>query len=93
MGQIAVRVNRDIGATPIEVLPDNPKRYYAIFANPSDTRAWLDLGIVAVAQQCIPLNANGGSYEINLSNPFNGPCSVVSDGVGKRLTVLEFSHA
>jgi len=89
----AVYVNRDMGAAAIEVLPDAPGRYYALFANPSDTRCWLALGVVAVVDQCIPLNANGGSYEINLTNPFHGPCSIISDGVAKRATVMELSYA
>jgi len=58
--------------TAQKLLGTNPTRTYALFVNDSVETVYLGLGKDAVANRGIRLNANGGSYEINLTNPFVG---------------------
>lgn len=86
----AVHLIKDLAATQVEILPANPQRRYALLANPSDTNAHIALGVQAVVNECIPINKSGGSYEINATNLFTGPIYAVSEGVTKRLTIVEW---
>lgn len=88
---IPLNLGLDLTATSQMVLSDNLRRYYALLVNDSDTVCYLMLGSEAVANRGIRLNAAGGSYEINLQNPWTGEIHAVSGGVNKRLTVLELS--
>ena len=76
-----------VGSAP--VLPSNPKRRYAIFINNSGNLMYLHKNEVGVVNAGIRLNANGGSYEINFTNPYFGPISVASGNAGDLLLVTE----
>lgn len=86
----AVHLRKDLSTTQEEILPANPSRRYALIANPSDTQAWLSLGVPAIPEECIPLNSGGGNYEINATNLFRGKIYAVSAGASKRLTLVEW---
>ena len=88
---IPVNLGLDLTTTSQMVLAVNPRRYYALLVNDSDTVCYLNFGSVAVANRGIRLNASGGSYEINNDNPWPGEIHAVSAGTTKRLTVLELS--
>lgn len=89
----AVHLSKDLIATQEEVVPNNPERRYCLLVNDSDATAYISLGSPAVANQGIRVNANGGSYEINLTNPFSGPIYAISTGVTKRMMITEMSNA
>ena len=93
IGERAVHRNIFLTATQEQISPVNPARRYLLIVNDSDTVAYLALGIPAVANQGIRLNASGGSYEINFTNPFTGAIHAISLGATKKLMVTEISYA
>jgi len=78
-----------VGATDTQVLVANSARKFAVFVNDSDTVIYLDLSATAVINEGIRLNANGGSYEINLLNLYTGEVSAISSVATKNLCVTE----
>lgn len=83
----------NVAATSTRVLNANVARGYAVFVNDSDTTIYLALGANAVANQGIRLNANGGSYEINLLNLYDGVIYAIHGSTGNKvLTVLELEE-
>ncbi len=70
-------------------LAANVDRTYALFVNDSDTNIYLRLGEAAVANEGIRLNANGGSYEINLQNLYRGAVYAIASSADKNLMVTE----
>lgn len=54
------------------VLGKNPKRVYALLVNDGTDIIYLAMGISAVSGRGIRVNPSGGSYEINLTNPWQG---------------------
>lgn len=91
-GEQVKKLKFDLTATSQEILPENPRRYYVLLVNGSDAIAYFSFDTPAVATEDAQLNASGGSYEINLTNPFHGRIYAVSAGVTKRLTVTEISY-
>lgn len=82
-----------VGNTSTVVLETNPKRVGATFVNDSDETIYLQKVVPAVASKGIRLNASGGTYEINLSNPFTGRIEAICASGGKNLCVVEDSNA
>lgn len=89
----AVHLTKALTTTQERILGDNGKRRMALFVNDSDSVAYLGLGIPAEANKGIRVNASGGSYEINLTNPFFGEVYAVSTGVTKVMLITEVSNA
>lgn len=82
------------GVTPtiigsVLVLEPNPKRRYAIFCNDSINIMYLFKGAPGAVNTGIRVNANGGSYEINLTNPYFGAISVACGVAAQNLTWIE----
>ncbi len=87
-----ISMDTPVGASGL-VIDSNILRKYLILVNDSDTNMYLNLGTEAAeTNKGIRLNANGGSYEINLTNPFTGPVHVYCSAA-KRLTGVELSYA
>lgn len=80
-----------IANSSTRVMDENPTRVYASFVNDSDEEIYLALGSDATGSKGIRLNANGGSYEINLQNPFYGHIEAICASGGKNLCVVELS--
>lgn len=79
----------DLSTTSQQILTSNPHRIQVTLTNTSDTHdVYLSLGAIAAQSQGITLKAGGGSYEINLSNPYKGPIAAIADGPA-RLTGVE----
>lgn len=78
------------GATT-PILPQNPGRLYALFVNDSDQVIYLKLGVDAVLNEGIRLNADGGSYEMSkgLRNLYKGEINGICASGGKNLLVTE----
>lgn len=63
------------------LLPVTPERKQLTLINNSSNRIiYLNYGATASLDSGIALYPNGGSYEINLSNPYKGLISGISDG-------------
>lgn len=78
-------------ATQQRVLEANPARTYCLLVNDSDAVCYIALGISAVANRGIRINASGGNYEINLTNLWKGSINAVSTGAAKVLLITEVS--
>ena len=77
-------------ATEQIVSDENLLRQYCLMVNDGDADIYLGLDMPAAANKGIRLNANGGSYEINLINPFKGRIYAVGDATGPMLMVTEW---
>ena len=91
MAQTPLHLDLDLTATQRKILEANPQRYYCLLVNSSDTDCRISLGSPAAANKGILLTANGGWFEINLSNPYTGRIYAVSGGATKRLNITEIS--
>ncbi len=80
---------KEVGTTSTTVLAANKNREYAILINDSDTTIYLALGTDAELNKGIRLNANGGSFEINKTNPYKGEINAICSVSGKKLLVTE----
>ena len=77
-----------IGTSSVDALDASSGRVYAVLVNDSANPIYLSLnGAAAVVGQGIRLNANGGSYEINLSNQYIGQINAISGSSNSNLTV------
>ena len=73
-----------------EVLASNANRLYALLVNDSDTTIYIKLGVAAVANQGIRLNANGGNYEMSamLGNLYTGAINGIHGGTGNKALLM-----
>lgn len=79
-----------IGVAPVQLLPVNANRLQATFVNNHATnRVFLNYGSTAVAGQGITLMPNGGSYEINATNPYKGVISAVASAASTTISFME----
>lgn len=91
MPEIPFHRDVDITTTQSEIIGDNPQRYYCLIVNSSDTDCYISLGQPAESAKGILLKANGGAFEINLTNPFHGRIYAISGAATKRLNLTEIS--
>lgn len=76
------------------VIPWNPNRQYLAIVNDSDTVIYVSLGIPAIANKGIRLNAQGGNFELDnkLQKMFKGDIYIIHGGAGnKAFTAQEIS--
>uniref|UniRef100_A0A6M3XW87 Uncharacterized protein n=1 Tax=viral metagenome TaxID=1070528 RepID=A0A6M3XW87_9ZZZZ len=78
-----------VGVASTAVLAANANRVFAEFVNDSDNVIYLALGAAAVMNRGIRLNANGGSFEIGLTNLYTGAVKAISGVAAQNLTVSE----
>lgn len=78
-----------VGTSSTKVLGANGKRTQATFVNDSDTIIYLVKGKPASLNVGIRLNANGGSYEITMLNPWKGEIYAISSAATKNLCWTE----
>ena len=71
------------------VLVSNAKRKFFTVINDSDTVIYLALGKVAVVNEGIRLNANGGNASSEGLSVYTGDVSAISSVTSKVLTVVE----
>lgn len=76
-----------VGTTSTAVIPASSGRVYGAFVDDGSSPIYLTLGPTAVDGQGIRLNANGGSYEINLSNDYIGTITAIATPSVANLTV------
>lgn len=70
------------------ILAANKFRTCVEFTNDSDVVIYLRLGQAAALHTGIRLNAEGGSYEIGLSNLWKGEISVIHGGAGNKVLCI-----
>ena len=80
MPYAAIDLKLTLSTTQQRILGKNPARQYALLVNDGTDDIYLGMGIPATANRGIRLNAGGGSYEINLTNPWHGEIYAVSAG-------------
>lgn len=68
------------------LLPSNSARLQATFTNTGDYTVYLNFNTDAQIGRGISLMPRGGSYEINLTNPFKGSISAVVDS--NQVTII-----
>lgn len=73
-----------------KVLAKNPARTYALLVNDGVDIIYLGMGISAVSGRGIRLNVSGGSYEINLVNPWHGEIYAVAAAGTPDLLIQEW---
>ena len=91
--QRVVDIIKSVGAASQEVLSKNPARRYALLVNDSINIIYLMLGHDAALNRGIRINSGGGSYEINLTNPWPGSIFAFASGATSNLTIVEVSNA
>ena len=84
--------HRDFTCTATQqiISDENLLRQYCLMVNDGDADIYLGLDMPAEANKGIRLNANGGSYEINLTNPFKGRIYAIGDATGPKLMLTEW---
>ncbi len=79
-----------LAVASVVVMPPNRHRTAAWFVNNSAVVIYLGLGRPATATSGIRLNANGGAFEINLTNLYRGTVQAISaGGSGNSLLAVE----
>ena len=78
------------GTSSQRVLAENPRRAYALLVNDGSATIYIRLGLPAVANQGIRLNASGGSYEITWLNLWQGEVYAIGDATNPSLLVTEY---
>lgn len=89
LGEKAINGATVVGATSTIVLRYNTKRTYAILVNDSDETIYLGLGVPAVMNVGVRLNASGGAYERTPLCPFFGPIYSICASGAKNLVWVE----
>jgi len=78
-----------VGVASTAVLAANANRIFAELVNDSANVIYLALGAAAVMNRGIRLNANGGSFEIGLTNLYTGAVKAIAGVAASNLTVSE----
>lgn len=82
----------DVGVTSQEVSAENEKRVSVLLQNNhANQNIYLKYNSEAVVNEGIRLAANGGAYEINLTNPWYGKIYAIASGATTRLMITEVS--
>lgn len=80
--------SRNATVASAEAVPPSKHRTALWAVNISDTRIHLALGRDASVTTGIPLNANGGAFEINKTNLYKGAISVIHGGAGNKIICI-----
>lgn len=79
-----------VSTEPLLCLPANPSRLQATFVNTSPSATiYLNYGLNAEQGRGLALLPNGGSYEINQTNPYQGIITAIASAEDGYLSFLE----
>ena len=78
----------NVTAAGVVALAANADRRGALLVNDSDTVMYLKLGAGPAVNAGIRLNANGGSYEINGANLYQGIITAIHGGAGNKVLLI-----
>jgi len=87
---MAVDLKYTCTAVQQKVLAANPYRTYALLINDGTDPIYLALNKPAEVNRGIRLNAGGGSFEINLNNPYQGEVYAVGSAANPPLLISEY---
>ncbi len=90
MPKQTVDLKLTLSVTQQKILAANPARTYALFVNDGTDVIYLGMGIPAADGRGIRLNGGGGSYEINLTNPFQGEIYAVAAAGAPDILIQEW---
>ena len=90
MPQQTVDLKLALSTTQQKVMAINRVRTYALLVNDGTDIIYLGMGIPAVSGRGIRLNPSGGSYEINLTNPFQGEIYAVAAAGTPAILIQEW---
>lgn len=76
-----------VGNTTTAIAAANASRKYLAIVNDSDEAMYLGIGAAAVMNKGIRLNANGGTFEINLNNRNTSAINGICASGGKNATL------
>lgn len=77
--------SRNVTTGATQLMPANKHRTAAFIVNFSSETIFLALGVDAAVGAGIPLNANGGAFEINKTNLWKGSISCIHGGAGNKV--------
>jgi len=86
----AVDLAKTLSTTQEKILDKNPARVYALLVNDGTEDIYLGMGIPAIVNRGIRVNNGGGSYEINLMNPWHGEIYAVAASGTPLLLIVEW---
>jgi len=89
VGVAATNTAVAVGAASTAILAANSYRIGLILTNDSDETIYLALGAVAVMNQGIRLNANGGSWSMDSRALWLGAVSGICASGGKNLAICQ----
>ena len=89
LGEKAVNGATAIAAVSTIVREYNTKRTYIVLVNDSNETIYLGMGVPAVMNIGVRLNAEGGSYERTPEKPFYGPIYAICAPGAKNLCWVE----
>jgi hypothetical protein len=80
----------NVTTTTAEVLAASVDRKWVLIINDSDTTIYCKLGVAAVVNEGIPINANRGSFEISpqLGNFVTGAINCIHGGIGNKVLLV-----
>jgi len=83
-----VATNVSVLTTSTEALAANEARKYCVLVNDSNETMYISLGVAAVMNKGIRLNANGGVLEIAGDHPFRGAIYAICSSGTKNLSIF-----
>lgn len=89
--ETTVNSQSTVGTSSVLVTTLSPTRRYAVFCNDSSNTIYLSIGAAATIGNGIRLNANGGTFEINLQNPIRGEIYAIASGASSNLSFVTIS--
>ncbi len=86
----STQVGVDVTTTSTEVLAANTVRRWALIINDSDVVVYCKVGLAAVLNEFLRLNANGGSFEISnaLENYNSAAINCIHGGTGNKVILV-----
>lgn len=92
LANIKIKVNTfntvSVPNTGILIMAANPRRFYALITNPSNTDIWLYFDSQGAVNQGIYLPRDGFSYEITRDNLWQGSIYAIHSAVSAKSVVV-----
>jgi len=87
----ATNTSVTVGSASTKVAEAKGSRNSLVLTNDSDEIMYLSFEGAAVMNKGVRLNAAGGSYEVNFTNPFIGNIYAICTSGSKNLCVLQIA--
>lgn len=77
-----------VWTSSVTVTPVNNQFRHWVFCNDSANTIYLSIGADAVVWEGMRLNANGWTFDINLTNPIKGDVHAIATWAGSNLSFI-----